>query len=406
MSQSAPANQSSLHGINVLSHDTQDFSLVLGGPLFQFFRRAHLSDDAEGMVWRRIIVISLFAWLPPALISLISGEFYQGVKIPFLHDMAVHVRFLLAIPLLIAAELLVHLRLRKVVQQFLLRELIPEHAKAKFDAAIHSAINLRNSIKAEIILITLVYAIGFFIWRHYAVIETDTWYATLNGDQLQLTIAGYWYAFASLPVFQFLLIRWYFRLFIWARFLWQVSKIDLQLLPTHSDRLGGLAFLSGTFYAFTPLAAAHGAMLAALLANRIFFQGAMLTDFKAEIALTVIVTQLLILAPLLVFAPQLAQAQRDAKREYGILVMRHNREFEEKWLRQQTNTESPLGNPDMSSLVDLGSSFDVVQSMRAVPVNKDAVIFLAVATLAPLVPLALTMMPLEELLKKLAGMLF
>lgn len=60
----------------------------------------------------------------------------------------------------------------------------------------------------------------------------------------------------------------------------------------------------------------------------------------------------------------------------------------------------------MSSLVDLGASFDVVQSMNTVPVKKDAVIFLAVATVAPLIPLALTMMPLEELLRKLLGLLF
>ena len=53
----------------------------------------------------------------------------------------------------------------------------------------------------------------------------------------------------SLPIFQFLLCRWYFRLFIWARFLWQVSRIDLSLVPTHPDRVGGLGFLSDTVYA-------------------------------------------------------------------------------------------------------------------------------------------------------------
>jgi hypothetical protein len=34
------------------------------------------------------------------------------------------------------------------------------------------------------------------------------------------------------------------------------------------------------------------------------------------------------------------------------------------------------------------------------------IVLLAVATLMPIAPLALTMMPLEELLKKLAGILF
>ncbi len=44
--------------------------------------------------------------------------------------------------------------------------------------------------------------------------------------------------------------------------------------------------------------------------------------------------------------------------------------------------------------------------MRIVPVTRDTILQLAGATLAPMVPLALTMMPLEELLNKLFGILF
>ena len=147
---------------------------------------------------------------------------------------------------------------------------------------------------------------------------------------MSLSPAGIWYAYVSLPLFQFLVVRWYFRLFIWARFLWQVSQIPLRLLPTHADRLGGLSFVAGSFYAFGPLAAAHGAWLASMLANRIFHQGATLVSFKLEIALLVVFLQVLMLGPLLVFAPQLAQAKRQGKRDYGILLMRHNRAFAEK----------------------------------------------------------------------------
>ena len=44
--------------------------------------------------------------------------------------------------------------------------------------------------------------------------------------------------------------------------------------------------------------------------------------------------------------------------------------------------------------------------MQIAPITKDAILRLLAATLAPIVPLALTMMPLEELLKMLFGMLF
>ena len=216
-----------------------------------------------------------------------------------------------------------------------------------------------------------------------------------------------WYGYVSVPLFQFLLIRWYFRLGIWARFLWQVSRIELRLVPTHPDRVGGLGFLANTVYAFTPLAVAHGALLAGMIANRIFYVGATLPDFKIEIAVTLIFLVGVVLGPLFVFAPQLAQAKRTGTREYGTLAQRYVREFDAKWLRGGAPAEEPLvGSADIQSLADLGNSLEVVRTMRVAPVTKEALLQLAAATLAPLVPLTLTMMSLEDLLKKLFGILF
>jgi hypothetical protein len=215
-----------------------------------------------------------------------------------------------------------------------------------------------------------------------------------------------WYGYVSIPVFQFLLLRWYYRLFIWARLLWQVSRIKLNLVPTHPDGVGGLSFLSATVYAFTVLAVAHGLILAMPIANRIFFAGAALTQFKAEIALVVVFMLVLVFAPLLVFAPQLSQAKRTGLREYGALAQRYMREFDAKWLRGGAPADEPLmGSGDIQSLADLGNSYEVVRSMNIVPITKDAVLRLVAATLVPIVPLLLTMMPLEELLKKLFTLL-
>ena len=44
--------------------------------------------------------------------------------------------------------------------------------------------------------------------------------------------------------------------------------------------------------------------------------------------------------------------------------------------------------------------------MRLAPITRDALLGVVIATLAPVVPLALTMMSLEELLKTLVGILF
>lgn len=385
-----------------------DFSLVLGGPLYQMLRRARLTDDALLLQRRRIVVIALFAWLPLLLLSAAGGELLGGtVAVPFLLDVDVHVKFLVAVPLLIAAELVVHQRMRALLVTFRERRLIPDGANDRLEAAVASAYRWRNSVLAEVLLIVLVYGVGVMIvWRQYTALDAATWYATPTLEGSRLTLAGLWYGYASLPVFQFLLCRWYFRIFIWARLLWQVSRIPLKLVPTHPDRVGGLGFLAATTYAFIPLLMAHGALLAGNLANQIFHAGATFTQFRLEVLLLAMFMVLLVVGPLLVFTPQLAAARRAGLREYGTLAHGYVRDFDAKWMRGGSAGEPMLGSGDIQSLADLGNSYGVIQDMRIVPVTRQAMVQLAVATVAPLVPLVLTLMPLEELLRKLLGILF
>jgi hypothetical protein len=109
----------------------------------------------------------------------------------------------------------------------------------------------------------------------------------------------------------------------------------------------------------------------------------------------------------LVFTPQLAEAKRKGNREYGTLAERYVREFDAKWLRGGAPAGEPLvGSGDIQSLADMNNSFEVVRTMGITPVTKQAIVQLVAATLAPIVPLALTMMPLEELVKKLVGIVF
>jgi len=152
---------------------------------------------------------------------------------------------------------------------------------------------------------------------------------------------------------------------------------------------------------------AHGGLLAGFIANRIFYLGASLPQFKIEIVVLVVFVLFIVLGPLLLFASQLAEVKRRGNREYGTLAERYVREFDAKWLRGGAPADEPLvGSGDIQSLADLNNSFEVVLSMRIVPVTREAILRLVVATLVPIVPLALTMMPLEELLKKLLGIVF
>jgi hypothetical protein len=88
------------------------------------------------------------------------------------------------------------------------------------------------------------------------------------------------------------------------------------------------------------------------------------------------------------------------------LSQRYVREFDAKWLRGGAAAGQPfLGSTDVQTLADLANSFEVVRTMRIVPVTRDAVLGFAIATLAPIAPLLLTMMPLGELVKMAAALL-
>ena len=99
---------------------------------------------------------------------------------------------------------------------------------------------------------------------------------------LHWTAAGNWYALVSIPIFQFILLRWYFRFFVWFRFLWQISRIHLNLIPTHPDRAAGLAFLGKSAYAFSLILFAQGALLAGVIASHVLYNGEALMSFKIE----------------------------------------------------------------------------------------------------------------------------
>jgi sterol desaturase/sphingolipid hydroxylase (fatty acid hydroxylase superfamily) len=152
-----------------------------------------------------------------------------GGRLSFFHDVEVHIRFLIALPILGGAEQIVHARIRPVVRRFVERRIVLPQDLPRYNSAIESAIRLRNSIPMELGLLLGVYTVGLWFWHGRVGLDASTWYA-MPGGPWHLTPAGYWYVFVSIPIAQFLLLRWYLRLFIWFRFLWHVSRINLRLI--------------------------------------------------------------------------------------------------------------------------------------------------------------------------------
>lgn len=375
-----------------------DFSLVQGGPLFHFCRRTHLAGKAFELLHREVLAITLFVWLPLLILSMIEVHAFGGsVKIPFLHDIEANVRFLVALPVLISAELVVHRRISPLVRRFLERRIVVTEDLPRFNAAVESAVRGRDLVATEGTLLLLVYTIGLWIWRSQIALGTPTWYAMAEPTHLHLTLAGYWYVFVSIPIFQFVLLRWYLRIAIWFRLLWRISRLNLHLSAAHPDRAGGIGFLGQSSYAFGPILFAEGALLSGVIASRVVYEGAALESFKMEAVGFIGFFILVVLGPLVMFSPQLDRTERMGSATYGLLANRYIFGFEDKWMGADgPKTKELLETQHIQSLADMANVYLNVRQMRLIPFGSKDIIFLVVVTAAPLLPLLLTIFSVAD----------
>jgi hypothetical protein len=388
--------------------ELSDFSLVSGGLLFQLLRKTRLSGGSLELLRRRTIILSAIVWLPLLILSVLAGTALGGsITVPFLYDFDTNIRFLIALPILIAAETVVHSSISPALQRFVTRGIVPEEDLPAFRSAINSALRIRNSFAVEIALIIFVYTAGHWIWQSRIALGDATWYATPQGTHLHLTAAGYWYVFCSIPIFQFVMARWYLRLFIWFWLLWRISLLKLRLEPAHPDRAGGLNFLGTASYSFAPILFAQGAVLAGVFADRVVLEKQPFLGFKVTAAAMAIFWILALLAPLAMFTPHLWRAKRTGRSEYGSLATKYLVAFRAKWIvGPPPKGEQLLGSSDIQSLADMENSYDSIRRMRLVPFGLTEVTVLAALTLIPLLPLTLTVYSLDELVGRVLKMMF
>ena len=348
----------------------------------------------------------LIAWVPLLLMSALGGQVVGGgITVPFLSDVGVHVRFLLALPLLIAAEVIVHQHMRPILGQLLQRGIVPQDARPRFYACVESAMRLRNSILAEVLLIAFVYTAGHqcgsssWCSHRHLVRQRGGWRPAALTRRVLVRLRQY----SDLPIHLPALVFPF------------VHLVPLPLAgvaagsPSHPDSPRSSWWprvLGNTAFMFAPIVSAQGAVLSGVMAGRIFFAGQSLQDFTWEIVGLVVVLVVLVHVPLMVFTPHLLRAKREGRREYGALASRYVSEFDQKWIRADPPEGEPLvGSADIQSLAHLANSFEVVNRMQPVPFGKETILLLVVATALPILPLMLTIFPLDELIKRLLGIL-
>lgn len=372
-----------------------EFSLCRGGPLYRLSQALGFRPDSTGLV-RFGLAVALFAWVPLAVLTTIEGALHPGGMISFWQSIGTHVRLLLSIPLFFLAESIVDTRAGDVLRRLLRMGLVLPADRPVLVRAARRAISQRDSWIMEAALLVLVILFIGAGMRTDLPPDVSTWRTNADG---QLSLPGWWYTVVSLPMFQFLFWRWCWRLIIWARLLWRVARMNLQLVATHPDGAGGLAVLGVVHVDLGPFALAANAVLASSYAEQILFAGVAPSALVVSIVASVIGTTLALIGPLAFFLHTLIDVRQRALLDYGALAVTYTRAFAAKWMPTgPPPDEHLLGTPDIQSLADLGSSFELIRNMTVLPIAKFQIALLAAAAALPYAPLVALAFPLDQLI--------
>jgi hypothetical protein len=265
--------------MDVNSSIAENFSLTRGGAFYRLTTFFGRSERARYQVVKRALLGVSLCWLPLLVLACIQGlTVGTMVKIPFLLDYAVNVRFLIALPILILAESAIDEKWQSIVLEFFRSGLVDRNNTAPYEPIIEKVTELRDRALPELAMLALAYLAPLLLGRPDLLMSGITnWHALSAGE---LSIAGWWFQVVSAPIFRFLLLRWLWRMFLWTLFIWRVSRMNLYLVATHTDLAAGLGFLSEGQEAYSPIVFAGGAIIAGSVLNAVRYQGETLSSLK------------------------------------------------------------------------------------------------------------------------------
>jgi hypothetical protein len=378
------------------------FLLMEGGPLFNIQRRVGLIRTNAPSLKKSALLAALLTWLPLLILSGMQGlAFGHSVPVSFVRDFSTYTRFLIAVPLLLLAENIIGPRIAETAAHFVTSGVVLEKDYQQFNNNVDRGLRARDSIPAEIGLAVLAYIISFLAFRATPT-HVSTWYRTISDSGGALTWAGFWLIGFCMPLYQFLILRWLWRLFLWFQFLGRVCKFNIQLFPTHPDGAAGLGFVGEAQRLFGIILFAFSLGSAGVLAKEIIYDKVPLTSFASSIASYAVIALIIIVGPLTIFTGILLRTKRIGLHQYGALATTYTGLFQKKWIQNQNPDREPLlGTGDIQSLADLGNSFGFVEKMKPLPIDPRTLIHLILATLLPLTPLLLTIMPAKDIAKML-----
>ncbi len=379
-------------------------SLLAGGLLNRLLGRLGLlaGDDLPGLS-AALLFITL-AWTVPAMLCVVGGTAWDVAagERSFLLDPAVHVRFGVAILLLVMLERGAEQRVTALFGHFTASGLIPPAALPVYRAALRRAARHSAHAAAEYAALVLAFIISFASVGLGVATLGSSWMGRLVDGGMVLSLAGWWSLLVSFPLFWFLVLRWLWRFIVGARLLRELSRASLHLLPTHPDGCAGLGFLGQFPATFSPLAFAMSCVAAATAFKAIVYENLGMKFIVAFLLTWLALVALTLIGPLAAFASPLRRTRRDALLDYGVLLAQHNRAFEHKWIKRERAGGELLGAGDVSSMADFAAVYDQVRSVRLLPVDRRTLVSVMVVCSLPWLPVFATLMPLVDVLKMMA----
>jgi hypothetical protein len=374
------------------SNKIPEFSL-LGGPLYRLGCRMGLVRSGTNTV-RLGFALGLSVWGVLMLLALLP-EFDR--KVFSFAVIGVHVRFLVAIPLFFVCETSVVPRMAEFVLNLVRSGVVPRSALPALESEIARADRWKDSWLPELICLLLALLLPLIGAELHLVGAT----AVFDSGSARGTLADRWYWYVCLPLFRFLLLRWFWRLGLWWFFLWRMAKLELHLVPTHPDGAAGLGYLEVVQTHFSPLILAFSAVQAASFAEELSAGTMTFDGIYPALALILILIAALFIGPLFSFAPKLWFCRVKGLSDYMEFAAHYVNGFDRKWLGADADSdELLLGTPDLQSLADLSNSIAIVRNMRWVPLSRRLVADLAMAALAPILPLLFLKYPVSDLAEK------
>ena len=379
---------------------TDKFSLVIGGPFYRVLQRANLVGPLPN-IERRIFIFVAVTWLPLLVLSFAQGTALGNkVKLPLIYDFSIYGRFLVALPLLIVAELAIDPFIARVVATFTSSGIIRENDLPAYHAALERIARLRDSRFVESLLALVAFSPFFLLADHqWSSNQVSSWHDSTSGA---LSAAGWAFLLVASPVPRFLLIRWLWRYALWSALLRSVAKLNLHLEPTHPDRFGGLGFVLTAQKQFGILFAALGSVLAGQFGNEIAYFGDRFNDLEGPIIAFVLMAILIVVLPLTLLMPRLIETRRSGLARYGQVARHLGDSFVAKWVGPADSSPADMiGSQDPSSFVDYISCVSVIQEMRIVPISKLLVIFVAAQAFAPFALVWIFATPVEQIIAQI-----